>query len=63
MAAPRSERLTKWLIAGPPLAFLLAFFLLPSLIMALASFRYPGEYGGLAPLAGARGEAGLTLEN
>jgi spermidine/putrescine transport system permease protein len=63
MAVPRSERLTKWLIAGPPLAFLLAFFLLPSLIMALASFRYPGEFGGLAPLAGARGEAGLTLEN
>ncbi len=65
MAAPRSERLTKWLIAGSPLAFLLAFFLLPSLIMALASLRYPGEFGGLAPLAAARPgeEAGLTLEN
>ena len=63
MAAPRSERLTKWLIAGPPLAFLLAFFLLPALIMALASLRFPGEFGGLAPLSGAPGEAGLTLEN
>ena len=64
MAAPRSERLTKWLIAGPPLAFLLAFFLLPSLIMALASLRYPGEFGGLAPLAARPGEeSGLTLEN
>ena len=63
MAAPRSERLTKWLVAGPPLVFLLAFFLLPSLIMALASFRYPGEFGGLAPLAGAPAETGLTLEN
>jgi spermidine/putrescine transport system permease protein len=63
MAAPRSERLTKWLIAGPPLAFLLAFFLLPALIMALASLRYPGEFGGLAPFAGSPGEAGLTFEN
>ena len=61
MAAPRSERLTKWLTAGPPTAFLVAFFLAPSLIMALASLRYPGEFGGLAPLAGA--EAGFTLEN
>ena len=64
MATPRAERLTKWLIAGPPLAFLLAFFLLPSLIMALASLRYPGEFGGLAPLAARPGEeGGLTFEN
>jgi len=64
MAAPHAARLTKWLIAGPPLAFLLAFFLLPSLIMALASLRYPGEFGGLAPLAARAGEeSGLTLEN
>ena len=64
MAVPRAERLTKWLIAGPPLAFLLAFFLLPALIMALASLRYPGEFGGLAPLAARPGEeGGLTLEN
>ena len=65
MAVPRAERLSKWLIAGPPLAFLLAFFLLPALIMALASFRYPGEFGGLAPLAATRAgeEAGLTIEN
>ena len=63
MAAPRSERLNKWLIAGPPLAFLAVFFLLPALIMALASLRYPGEFGGLAPLSGVPGEAGLTFEN
>lgn len=64
MAAPRAERQTKWLIAGPPLAFLLAFFLLPALIMALASLRYPGEFGGLAPLAARPGEeGGLTIEN
>jgi spermidine/putrescine transport system permease protein len=32
--------------------------------MALASFRYPGEFGGLAPLAARAGEeAGLTFEN
>ena len=63
MAAPRTERLTKWIVAGPPTVFLFAFFLLPSLIMALASVRYPGEFGGLAPLAGAGEEAGLTVEN
>jgi len=64
MAAPRSERLNKWLIAGPPLVFLLVFFLLPALIMALASLRYPGEFGGLAPLAARPGEeGGLTFEN
>jgi spermidine/putrescine transport system permease protein len=64
MAAPRAERVTKWLVAGPPLAFLLLFFLLPALIMALASLRYPGEFGGLAPLAARPGEdSGLTLEN
>ncbi len=64
MSAPRAERLTKWVIAGPPLAFLLAFFLLPALIMALGSFRYPGEFGGLAPLAARPGgEGGLTIEN
>jgi spermidine/putrescine transport system permease protein len=64
MSATRAERLTKWVIAGPPLAFLLVFFLLPALIMALASFRYPGEFGGLAPLAARPGaEGGLTFEN
>jgi spermidine/putrescine transport system permease protein len=64
MSVARAERLTKWVIAGPPLAFLLAFFLLPALIMALGSFRYPGEFGGIAPLAARPdGEGGLTFEN
>jgi spermidine/putrescine transport system permease protein len=64
MSATRAERLTKWVIAGPPLAFLLVFFLLPALIMALGSFRYPGEFGGLAPFAARPGgEGGLTFEN
>jgi len=30
--------------------YLLVFFAVPSLIMVLASFRTPGEFGGLAPL-------------
>jgi spermidine/putrescine transport system permease protein len=38
------------LIGGPPLAYLLVFFAVPVLIMVLASFRNPGEFGGLAPL-------------
>jgi len=60
-----APRLSRWAVAAPPFLFLLIFFLLPSLIMVLASLRYPGEYGGLAPLfATSPGEeAGLTLEN
>jgi spermidine/putrescine transport system permease protein len=56
--------LTRWLVSGPPFLFLLLFFLAPSLIMVLASFRYPGEFGGLAPLHSADSQtlAGLTLE-
>ena len=65
--ARRSEgrSVTRWLVTGPPFAFLLVFFLVPSLIMVAASVRYPGEFGALAPLLGAKPgeEAGLTLEN
>jgi spermidine/putrescine transport system permease protein len=50
MAARSEPRLGKWLVSGPPLLYLLVFFALPSLIMVLASFRSPGEFGGLAPL-------------
>ncbi|MEO8157303.1 MAG: ABC transporter permease [Betaproteobacteria bacterium] len=46
----RQNRLHKWLIGGPPLAYLVVFFAIPVLIMVLASFREPGEFGGLAPL-------------
>jgi spermidine/putrescine transport system permease protein len=62
---PSSASVTRWLVTGPPLLFLLVFFALPSLIMVVASFRYPGEFGGLAPFAATRpGEdAGLTAEN
>ena len=50
ISAPARPRLGKWLVSGPPLAYLLLFFAIPSLIMVLASFRTPGEFGGLAPL-------------
>jgi len=49
--------------------FLLVFFVAPSLIMFVTSFRFPGEFGGLAPLSASdlAAEApsdlyGLTLE-
>src|SRR5512135_258782 len=60
-----SRRTLRWLVGGPPFLFLVVFFLLPALIMVVASFRYPGEFGGLAPLFGARpGEdSGLTAES
>lgn len=62
----KQNRLHKWLISGPPLAYLLVFFAIPVLIMVVASFRNPGEFGGLAPLfyedeAGAHLD--LTAEN
>jgi spermidine/putrescine transport system permease protein len=65
MTTPASDRMTRWLVTGPPLAFLVVFFLIPSLIIGVASFRYPGEFGGLAPLRPTHpGEdAGLTAEN
>ena len=50
ISAATRPRLGKWLVTGPPLAYLLLFFAIPSLIMVLASFRTPGEFGGLAPL-------------
>jgi spermidine/putrescine transport system permease protein len=46
----KQNRLHKWLISGPPLAYLVVFFAIPVLIMVVASFRNPGEFGGLAPL-------------
>ncbi len=65
----RRQNLVKWLISLPPMLFLLVFFVAPSLIMIVTSFRFPGEFGGLAPLsasdlaAGAPSDLyGLTLE-
>ena len=56
----------KWLISGPPIVYLALFFAIPALIMVMASFRFPGELGGLAPLFGTGDPdqlAGLTFEN
>ena len=58
--------MARLLVGGPPLIFLLIFFVVPSLIMILTSFRFPGEFGGLAPIAApagsAEGEYGFTPE-
>ena len=57
-----NRRLNTWLISGPPLLYLVVFFAIPTLIMVLASFRYPGEFGGLAPLV-QTGEDGQRIVN
>jgi spermidine/putrescine transport system permease protein len=44
------NRRARWLVAGPPLAYLVVFFGLPTLLMVVASVRVAGEFGGLAPL-------------
>ena len=51
MTAPRTQPagLTKWAVTLPPTLFLLAFFLVPALIVVVAGFRETGEFGGLAP--------------
>jgi spermidine/putrescine transport system permease protein len=58
------SRLGRWAVSGPPFLFLLVFFVLPAVIMVVASFRYPGEFGGLAPLAAPDPATlqGVTLE-
>ena len=54
-----SKRVPKWLVSWPPLAYLIVFFAIPTLIMAFAAFRFPGDYGGLLPLVGPD-ESGTT---
>ena len=56
------ERLGRWLVSGPPLLYLLVFFAAPALIMVLASFRTPGDFGGLAPLI-EEGKVDLNLDS
>ncbi|HVN35111.1 MAG TPA: ABC transporter permease [Casimicrobiaceae bacterium] len=59
----RSGNLGKWLVSGPPLVYLLVFFAIPTLIMVLASFRSPGDFGGLAPLVDESGKLDLNVES
>jgi spermidine/putrescine transport system permease protein len=62
MGALRMARFGRWLVSGPPLLYLVVFFAIPSLIMVLASFRTPGEFGGLAPLV-EEGHVDLNLDS
>src|SRR5215471_1634498 len=63
MPARASTRLGKWSVVGPPLVYLLVFFAAPTLIMVLASFRTPGEFGGLAPLVDETGHLDLNIDS
>ena len=56
MAVRRDGRAGRWLVIGPPLVYLLVFFAAPTLLMVLASFRTPAEFGGLAPLVDDSGQ-------
>lgn len=47
-ASSPAESWRRRLVAGPPLAALLFLFAAPTLIMVVASFQYPDEFGGLA---------------
>ena len=58
-----AARFGKWLVSGPPLLYLIVFFAAPTLIMVLASFRSPGEFGGLAPLRDETGALDLNLDS
>ena len=61
--ARRPVRMAKWLVSGPPLVYLVVFFAIPALIMVLASFRTPGEFGGLAPLIDEAGKLDVDLDS
>jgi spermidine/putrescine transport system permease protein len=59
----RSAAASRWLVSGPPLLYLIVFFAIPSLIMVVASFRSPGEFGGLAPLMDEAGKLDVNVES
>jgi spermidine/putrescine transport system permease protein len=63
MTPRTSGRTGKWLVGGPPLLYLVVFFAVPTLIMVLASFRTPGEFGGLAPFVDENGRLDLNVES
>jgi len=50
-------------VAGPPLAYLIVFFAIPTLLMVVASFRVAGEFGGLAPLRSENADWNLSLNS
>jgi len=62
MAARRDGRAGRALVIGPPLVYLLVLFAAPTLLMVLASFRTPAEFGGLAPLVDEAGKLDLNVE-
>ena len=62
MGTRTESRLGRWLVSGPPMLYLIVFFAVPSLIMVMASFRTPGEFGGLAPLV-EEGKLDLNLDS
>lgn len=49
-AAGLRARMARWPVTAPPTLYLVLFFLVPTLIMVLASIQYPGEFGGLSPI-------------
>ena len=63
MRGHSTAQLGRWLVSGPPLLYLIVFFAAPTLIMVLASFRSPGEFGGLAPLRDETGTLDLNLDS
>ena len=63
MQGRTARKLGKWLVSGPPLAYLVVFFAIPTLIMVLASFRTPGDFGGLAPLVDESGQLDLNIDS
>ncbi|HSU43397.1 MAG TPA: ABC transporter permease, partial [Casimicrobiaceae bacterium] len=63
MTARASARLARWVVTAPPLLYLLVFFAAPTLIMVLASFRSPAEFGGLAPLVDEAGRLDLNVDS
>ena len=63
LGALRESRWGKWAVAGRPLLYLVVFCAIPTRIMVAASFRSPGEFGGLAPFVGDDGRLDLTLES
>ncbi len=63
MPARQEGRVGKWLVSGPPLVYLVVFFAIPTLIMVLASFRTPGDFGGLAPLVDEAGKLDLNVDS